>query len=36
MTTPKNPPPLTYRAAGVDIEAGDALVEALKPIAAKT
>ncbi len=36
MTTPKNPPPLTYRDAGVDIEAGDALVEALKPIAAKT
>ncbi|MHB1513805.1 MULTISPECIES: phosphoribosylformylglycinamidine cyclo-ligase [Acidiferrobacter] len=36
VTTPKNPPPLTYRAAGVDIEAGDALVEALKPIAAKT
>ncbi len=36
MTTSKNPPPLTYRAAGVDIDAGDTLVEALKPIAAKT
>lgn len=36
MTTSKSPPPLTYRDAGVDIEAGDALVEALKPIAAKT
>ncbi len=28
--------PLTYRAAGVDIDAGDALVEAIKPIAART
>ncbi len=28
--------PLTYRDAGVDIEAGDALVEAIKPIAAST
>lgn len=36
MTIPKPPAPLTYRDAGVDIEAGDALVEALKPIAAKT
>jgi len=36
VTTSKSPPPLTYRDAGVDIEAGDALVEALKPIAAKT
>ena len=36
MTTHKTPPPLTYRDAGVDIDAGDALVEALKPIAAKT
>ena len=34
-----NPPPrgsLTYRSAGVDIEAGDALVDAIKPIAAST
>ena len=36
MTKSKTPPPLSYRAAGVDIEAGDALVEALKPIAART
>ncbi len=36
MTKPKNPAPLTYRDAGVDIDAGDALVEALKPIAART
>jgi phosphoribosylformylglycinamidine cyclo-ligase len=28
--------PLTYRDAGVDIDAGDALVEAIKPIAART
>lgn len=28
--------PLTYRAAGVDIDAGEALVEAIKPIAART
>lgn len=34
-----NPPsrgPLTYRSAGVDTEAGDALVEAIRPIAAAT
>lgn len=36
MTTHNSPPPLTYRDAGVDMDAGDALVEALKPIAAKT
>jgi len=30
------PPPLTYRDAGVDIDAGDALVERIKPFAAKT
>lgn len=36
MTADKNAVPLTYRDAGVDIDAGDALVEALKPIAAKT
>jgi phosphoribosylformylglycinamidine cyclo-ligase len=28
--------PLTYRAAGVDIEAGDALVDAIKPLARST
>lgn len=33
MTDPK---PLTYRDAGVDIDAGDALVSAIKPIAART
>jgi phosphoribosylformylglycinamidine cyclo-ligase len=31
-----NPPPLTYREAGVDIEAGDALVERIKPFAQRT
>jgi phosphoribosylformylglycinamidine cyclo-ligase len=36
VTAHKPPAPLTYRDAGVDIDAGDALVEALKPIAAKT
>ena len=36
VTKPKTPQPLSYRAAGVDIDAGDALVESLKPIAAKT
>ena len=29
-------PPLTYRDAGVDIDAGDALVERIKPLARKT
>ncbi|MDR2452237.1 MAG: phosphoribosylformylglycinamidine cyclo-ligase [Candidatus Accumulibacter sp.] len=29
-------PPLSYRAAGVDIDAGDALVERIKPFARKT
>lgn len=29
-------PPLSYRDAGVDIEAGDALVDAIKPIAQRT
>src|SRR5260221_12863369 len=28
--------PLSYRAAGVDIDAGDALVEAIKPFAKRT
>lgn len=30
------PPPLTYRDAGVDIDAGDALVERIKPYAKRT
>ena len=30
------PPPLDYKAAGVDIDAGDALVERIKPLAKKT
>ena len=34
MTQPRSP--LTYRDAGVDIDAGDELVEAIKPIAART
>ncbi|MGC8508981.1 MAG: phosphoribosylformylglycinamidine cyclo-ligase, partial [Thiomonas sp.] len=28
--------PLTYRDAGVDIDAGDALVDAIKPLARRT
>jgi phosphoribosylformylglycinamidine cyclo-ligase len=31
-----NRPPLTYKAAGVDIDAGDALVEHIKPLAQST
>ncbi len=31
-----NGPPLTYKAAGVDIDAGDALVEHIKPLAEST
>ncbi|MCA3366308.1 MAG: phosphoribosylformylglycinamidine cyclo-ligase [Roseomonas sp.] len=34
--TSSNPENLTYRDAGVDIEAGDALVEAIKPLARAT
>jgi phosphoribosylaminoimidazole (AIR) synthetase len=34
MTAPKNG--LTYAQAGVDIDAGDALVEAIKPLAKST
>ena len=30
------PSPLTYRDAGVDIDAGDALVEKIKPYAKRT
>jgi len=38
MTSPHPvpPSPLSYREAGVDIEAGDALVERIKPYAART
>jgi len=35
MTTPSSAP-LTYRDAGVDIDAGDALVDRIKPLAART
>jgi phosphoribosylformylglycinamidine cyclo-ligase len=35
LTTPRNDS-LTYRDAGVDIDAGDALVEAIKPFARRT
>ncbi len=34
--TPKDKAKVTYRAAGVDIDAGNALVEALRPLAAST
>ena len=34
MTQPQTP--LTYRDAGVDIDAGDALVDRIKPMAART
>ena len=36
--TPRRPPwpSMTYRAAGVDIDAGDALVERIKPLARAT
>ena len=36
MSDPKNQEGLTYRDAGVDIDAGDALVEAIKPLAKST
>jgi len=36
VLTDKSPSSLDYRAAGVDIDAGDALVEAIKPMAART
>ena len=37
MTSPLTPStPLSYKAAGVDIDAGDALVERIKPLAKKT
>ena len=36
MTDSSTPTPLSYKAAGVDIDAGDALVERIKPLAKKT
>jgi phosphoribosylformylglycinamidine cyclo-ligase len=36
MTTPIASSPLSYKDAGVDIDAGDALVERIKPLAKKT
>jgi phosphoribosylformylglycinamidine cyclo-ligase len=38
MTSPSSPPPtpLSYKDAGVDIDAGDALVDRIKPLAKKT
>ena len=36
MTKPDSPLPLTYRDAGVDIDAGDALVDRIKPYAKRT
>ena len=36
MTDSSTPTPLSYKAAGVDIDAGDALIERIKPLAKKT
>ncbi|MGI9135034.1 MAG: phosphoribosylformylglycinamidine cyclo-ligase [Rhodoferax sp.] len=36
MSAPSSPTPLSYKDAGVDIDAGDALVERIKPLARKT
>ena len=36
MTHSAPPTPLNYKDAGVDIDAGDALVERIKPLARKT
>ncbi len=36
MTSASTPSPLSYKDAGVDIDAGDALVERIKPLAKKT
>jgi phosphoribosylformylglycinamidine cyclo-ligase len=35
-TPPTSPAPISYKDAGVDIEAGDSLVERIKPLAKKT
>src|SRR4029077_1804298 len=35
-TSGHNKPPLTYKEAGVDIDAGDTLVEHIKPLARST
>ena len=36
MTTPHTSTPISYKDAGVDIDAGDALIERIKPLAKKT
>ena len=36
MTTPNTTTPISYKDAGVDIDAGDALIERIKPLAKKT
>lgn len=36
MTVPKNSKPITYRDSGVDIDAGNALVQAIKPLVKAT
>ena len=36
MTTPNIPTPISYKDAGVDIDAGDALIERIKPLAKRT
>jgi len=36
MTTPNTTNPISYKDAGVDIDAGDALIERIKPLAKKT
>ena len=36
MSSNQTPPPIRYQDAGVDIDAGDALVERIKPLARKT
>ena len=36
IAAPPTRPPMTYRASGVDIDAGNALVETIKPLARST
>jgi len=36
MTTPSNSTPISYKDAGVDIDAGNALVERIKGVAKRT